>query len=308
MSDFARMNIGDPMMLALGMEQFALVIDGKTLSRESSADPRCELTAVSPVALLDAPFAGTGRYYEAGVMQARVMVERLLGPVDWQLPDWLIPAGRLLLDNVTPLSAARNLVMAIGGIVESAPDGSVICRRRHPVSIPDYERATPACSLFDADVISARAQIAPVRGFNRVTIANEEGASPHAADRIEYVADADDLNQGTVRAYLALQRPVELVHTGHVATVIGRLGDVARSESEVVEFIDGQAETRYRVVAITSAQWQHADLGQVTASQQSLAAAIPGYSLLRITYTTTSLNWRVALAADEEVQFVLVDS
>jgi hypothetical protein len=37
-----------------------------------------------------------------------------------------------------------------------------------------------------------------------------------------------------------------------------------------------------------------------------LVAATPGYSLLRIAYTTTSLDWRVALPVDEEVQFVLV--
>lgn len=308
-SDFARMSIGDTLMLALGLERFALVIDGKTLSRESRADPRCELTAVSPVALLDAPFAGTGRYYEAAAMQARAMVERLIGSVDWQLPDWLIPPGRLQFDNVTPLTAARNLVAAIGGIVESDPDGSVVCRRLHPVSIPDYATTIPAGSLFDADVISARAQIAPRRGFNRLTIANEEGASSsHSADRIEYVVDADNPNQGTVRAYLALQRPVQLVHTGNAATVIGSQGEVTRTEAELIEFIEGGSELRYPVTAITSAVWQHADLGPVTANQQSLAAAVPGYSLLRLTYTTTSLNWRVALAADEEVQFVLVDS
>jgi hypothetical protein len=33
-----------------------------------------------------------------------------------------------------------------------------------------------------------------------------------------------------------------------------------------------------------------------------------GYSLLRFTYTTTSIDWRVALARDEEVQFVLIDA
>jgi hypothetical protein len=44
----------------------------------------------------------------------------------------------------------------------------------------------------------------------------------------------------------------------------------------------------------------------VTADGQTLVSAVPGYSLLDLTYTTTSLNWRVTLAAAEEVQFVLV--
>ena len=307
-TDFAAIRIGDTITLALGLETFLLVVDGKTLSRASVAEQRMELTAVSPVALLDAPFAGTIRYYEAGAVSARAAVEFLIGSVDWQLPDWIIPAGRLMLEGATPLAAARNIVAAIGGIVESNPDGTVVCRRRHPVSIPQYGAATVAHSLFDADVMSAQAQIAPMRGYNRVTIANEEGSTGTSADRIEYVADADDAYRGTVRAYLASARAVVLAHTGHPSTVIASLGVVIRTESETVEFIEGQASTRYPVTAIVNLAWQHTGLGDVTISGQSLTATTSGYSLLRITYTTTSLNWRVALPIDEEVQFVLVDA
>lgn len=308
MSDFAAIAIGDPITLQLGLETFELVVDGKTLSRESQTSQRCELTAISPLALLDAPFAATIRYYQPGALSARRAVENLIGAVDWQLPDWIIPAGRLLMEGVTPLAAARSFVAAIGGIVESNPDGTVVCRRRHPVSIPDYGQAPVAHHLFDADVLASRAQIAPARGYNRVTLANEDGASGSAADRIEYVADSEDANQGMVRVILAVSRPVLLTHTGHPATVIAALGDVVRSESEVVEFIEGRASTRYPVTVITRATWQHTDLGPVTADGQSLIAVVPGYSLLDLTYTTTSIDWRVTLAADEEVQFILVDA
>ena len=307
-ADFSLIAIGDDITLTLGLETFVLVIDGKTLSRESIADQRCNLTAVSSLALLDAPFAGTTRYYEASAISAKTAVENLIGAVTWQLPHWVIPAGRLLLENVTPLAAARNIVAAIGGIIESNPDGSVVCRRRHPVSIPQYGFTVPASSLFDADVISVRSQIAPMRGYNRVTLANEEGGAGSTADRIEFVADADDRYRGKVRAYLSASRPVVLVHTGHASTVVASLGAVTRTESETVEFIEGQANTRYPVTTVMSSNWQHTDLGVVVADGQSLVAATPGYSLMRTTYTTTSLDWRVALSVDEEVQFVLVDA
>jgi hypothetical protein len=305
-ADFALIAIGDDITLTLGLETFAFVIDGKTLSRESIADQRCNLTAVSPLALLDAPFAGTTRYYEASAIAAEAAIENLIGAVTWQLPHWVIPAGRLLLENVTPLAAARNIVAAIGGIIESNPDGSIVCRRRHPVSVPQYGATNPAGSLFDTDVLSVSSQIAPMRGYNRVTIANEEGATGSASDRIEFVADTDDPNRGTVRAYLSVSRPVTLVHTGHASTVVASLGAVTRTETETVEFIEGQASTRYPVASITSSVWRHSALGTVVANGQTLVAATPGYSLLRITYTTTSLDWRVALPVDEEVQFVLV--
>ena len=128
------------------------------------------------------------------------------------------------------------------------------------------------------------------------------------ADRIEFVAEVDDDNCGTVRAYLSVSRPVVLVHTGHASTVVASLGAVTRTETETVEFIEGQSSTRYPVAAITSSVWQHSALGAVVADGQNLVAATPGYSLLRIAYTTTSLDWRVALPVDEEVQFVLVDA
>lgn len=308
LADFAGIAIGDDLTLVLGLETFALVVDGKTLSRESQASQRCEVTAISPLALLDAPFAATIRFYRPEAVSAREAVEALIGPVDWQVPDWVIPAGRLLMDGVTPLAAARSIVAAIGGIVESAPDGSAICRHRHPVSIPDYGRAAVDHQLFDADVMSSRARIAPDRGYNRVTLANEDSANDSTNDRIEYVADPDDANRGTVRAYLASDRPMLLTHTGHPDTVIASQGAVTRTETEVVEFIDGRSGTRYPVTAIALAEWRHADLGSVTADGQALTSSVPGYSLLDLTYTTTSLDWRVALAADEEVQFVLVDA
>jgi hypothetical protein len=292
----------------LGLESFNLVVDGKTLSRESVTDTRLEITAASPLALLEASFAGTIHYYEAGVVAARAAVEFLVGPVDWQLTDWIIPAGRLMLENVTPLAAARNIVAAIGGIVESNPDGSVVCRRRHPVNILDYGTVTVAHSLFDSDVLSARSQIAPLRGYNRVTIANEDGATGSSTDRVEYVANPDDATQGVVRAYLTMARPVVLTHTGHAATVIESLGEVTRRETETVEFIEGRGKVRYPVTTLVSAVWQHADLGTVAADGENLLAATAGYSLSVITYTTTSLDWRVALSLDEEVQFVLVDA
>lgn len=307
-TDFAAIGIGDTITLALGLEPFVLVVDGKTLSRTSVAEQRMELTAVSPVALLDAPFAGTIRYYEAGAIAARAAVEFLIGSVDWQLPDWIIPAGRLMLEGATPLAAARNIVAAIGGIIESNPDGSVVCRRRHPVSIPQYGAAAVAHGLFDADVMSAQAQIAPMRGYNRVTLANDEGSVGTSGDRIEYVADADDAYRGTVRAYLAAARSVLLAHTGHPATVIATLGETTRTEIETVEFVEGRASTRYPVTAIVDLAWQHTGLGDVTAAGQNMTSATAGYSLLRITYTTTSFDWRVALPIDEEVQFVLVDA
>ncbi|MBI5923877.1 MAG: hypothetical protein HY847_19790 [Betaproteobacteria bacterium] len=305
--DFALMQIGDALSLTLGLESFALIVDGKTFSRASSVDRQCEITAVSPLALYDAPFTGAIQIHETAAISARRAVESLLGAVDWHLPEWIIPADRLRVDGATPLVAARHIVAAIGGIVESHPDGSVLCRRRHPVSVPQYGLADLSHSLLDADVIESRAQVFPQRGYNRITIANEESAGRASDDRVESITDPDNPWQRTVRAYLATPRTALLTHTGNPGTVIGALGKVTRTETETVEFVAGQASVRYPITRIVSAVWRHADLGAITVDQSNLSSSVPGYSLLVITYTTTSLDWRVHLDADEDVQFVLVD-
>ncbi|HNG61947.1 MAG TPA: hypothetical protein PKZ52_19155, partial [Cellvibrionaceae bacterium] len=130
LADFARIAIGDLITLTLGLEVFKLLIDGKTLSRESSVEPRYTLSAVSPVARLEAPFAHPTPLYQSAAIAAHTAVTNQIGPVDWQLPVWTIPAGRLMLQDVTPLAAARQIVSSIGGLLESQPDGRVVCRRR----------------------------------------------------------------------------------------------------------------------------------------------------------------------------------
>ncbi|MBI5920920.1 MAG: hypothetical protein HY847_04625 [Betaproteobacteria bacterium] len=305
--NFALMQIGDALSLTVGLESFAFIIDGKTFSRASIVDRQCEITAVSPLALYDAPFTGAIQIHETAAISARAAVESLIGGVDWHLPEWTIPADRLRVDGATPLAAARNIVAAIGGVVESYPDGSVLCRRRHPVSVPQYGLANLSHSLLDADVIESRAQVSPQRGYNRITIANEESAGRTNDDRIESITDPDNPWQRTVRAYLATPRTALLTHTGNPGTIIGTLGKVTRTEIETVEFVAGQASVRYPITRIVSATWRHADLGAITVDQNNLSSSVPGYSLLVITYTTTSLDWHVHLDADEDVQFVLVD-
>jgi hypothetical protein len=299
-ADFAQISIGDALTLTLGLESFVLIVDGKTLSRESISVQRHEITAVSPAAALESPFAASLSVYSDSPCSARETVDGLVadvvGSVQWDL------------DSVTSLSAARSIVAAIGGIVESAPDGTLICRARHPVRIPNYATAIVTHFLFDSDVLGSVARIAPNRGFNRVTLANEEGSESALPDRIEYVPDADDPRQGTVRAWLGRERAVVLAHTGHPDTVISSLGTVLQDESETLEFIDGVSSARYPVDAIQSIAWQHNNLGDVTADRENLAAAIRGYSLLKFSYRTRAQHWRVSLAADEEVQFVLIDA
>lgn len=305
LNEFASKSVGDAFSVTLQSETFNLILDSKTLSRQSAAAPVYQWHGLSPLALFDAPYAQkTTVTYDQATL-ASVIVQELIGSVTWNLPDWIVPAGALALDNVTPLQAARSILAAIGGLIESQPDGTVICRLAHPVNIPDYPSTAAAFELFDDQVITSNTAYAALIGFNRVTVSNDIESQNTDADRLEY--EAIDDYSGTVRGYLKTKRPVVLVHSGHPDTIITPLGYQTRTLTERVEFIDGEAQTQYPIHSIQSTDWQHDDLGNVTANGQTLTAAIAGYSLLNITYVIESLDYAVALAIDEEVQFILVE-
>lgn len=305
-ASYAAIGLRDNITLVLGVESFALVVDGKGVSRPEVATVALEITAVSPLALFDAPWATPATVAHAAAVPARALVEQFIGPTLWQLPEWIIPAGRAAFDGATPLSIARAVVGAAGGLIESAPDGSVICRPRHPVSVPAYGAAAPDVSLEDADVLSVTETVAPRALVNRLTISNEVDGGPE--DRLEYEADEDDDTRGTVRAWPWPVRGVTLAHTGHPETRIVDRGAVTREVTEVVEFVGGSATARWPVAAWLGVEWMRADLGAVRAERTRLTAAVAGYSLARVRYATAAREWSVSLtAAAEEVQFVLMD-
>lgn len=306
LSDFVELAIGDRLRLQLGAERFELCIDGKTLSRDDSSTQRFEITALSPLSQYDAPWAHGQTVYAEQAQSARSTVQSLLGQVDWQIADWLIPAGRLQLDNVTPLQAARTLVGAIGGVLESLPDGTALARRRHPLSIPQYRSAEPAHRFTDADVLSSRADSAPQRGFNRIVVSNDAVQGRDTQDNLELLP-TDNPQQKRLRAVPEPWRPVQLLHSGHPATVIIERGTITRIETERVEFIDGIARCRYPIDSLLDFHWQHQDLGALEVDGQTLRATHKGYSLLSLRYSTRALEWLVSQSHDEEVQFLLID-
>ena len=302
--------LGDTIQFRVLEETWTLRVDGKGMNRPKVGELRLSLSAVSPLAWLDAPYAAAITLDNSeGPVSARATVAALLasvGVVRWELDDWLIPAGALAMSDTTPLEAAREIVAAIGGVLESDPDGTPVARWRHPVSVPDYAVATPDHVIQDADLFAFEVSAAPLAGFNRLVVSNEDLSGTDVTDRMEYLDEDTDPYEGEMRAWPNPWRPVTLGHTGHPDTEIEALGARAHRQTELVEFVAGRGQVKYPVQAITSLTWQHADLGSVVAQGSDLIAATAGQSLAWVTYTSLSLDWRVALARDEAVQFVLI--
>lgn len=312
--DYGPVSIGDLLQIEFGDETFVLAVDGKSMTRSNGGSGMSmKVEGRSPLSLKDAPFAKTTSVSYSVDTSARTVVESLIGPVDWKLPSWNIPATALVFSEATPLEICRKIVSAIGGLVESNPDGSVICRFRFPVSIPDYE-TSPVDHVFeDTSILSLNESISSGTGYNRVVVSNGSSSSSVDKDILEQDAILDASGNVVseskrIRAYLATQRPVELVHTGPPSTVIVPKGYQVRSHTETVEIIEGKGSTSYNVLELKDTVWMDSDLGVLSVSGKTLSSFISGYSLVQVTYTIASVDWVVSSPLIREIQFVLMEA
>lgn len=308
--DYARLGITDFFELDLGVIKISFIVDGKSFKRRVTDDSLEEvprITGSSPLTLMDAPFAMGRSVSYSGATSARSVVEDQIGPVLWNVPDWIIPDTALTFEGATPLEIARKVLGAVGALVESDVDGTPICRRTFPISIPDYDVSIVEKIFLDSDILGVDEVISPSAGYNRVSISNGTSNSAVSLDTLEQVPVEGSSTDRLIRAYLSTNRPVVLVHTGNPATVIDPLGLVYRSETERVEFKDGRASTRYKIKAITTKAWHMDSLGSVSFDGNNLYSDVPSYTLLDITYVVESLDFMVKLESADEVQFYLAD-
>lgn len=302
--DYAQIQIGDPLELVLFGATFNLICDGRRMSRGDDA-PTYTLSAISPVARMGARWCKPVTLGTVGM--ARATVERLLGQsVDWSLMDWMLPVSALAL-HAPPLDLARQIVGAVGGVIESNPDGSLRARPAYPVSVPDYPSAAPVATLTDYDLLG-HADSADVAALdNRFVIASGDPATTAAQIQIETEQDPDDPHAWTIRAFPHPWRPVDLVHTGDGAIHIGSRGEVWSDQDELVEIVAGSASLKYPSASLTASRYQYADLGRVTVVGREVTTAAPDYSLLAVQYRTRCWRWRATNARTETIQFLGVE-
>lgn len=305
--DYNLLQPGALVTLAMAGETFSLVVDSKQLTRSGPASSAYSISVSSPLSLKDSPFAATINKAWETTVTAKAAVEEMLGPVTWSLLDWSIPAGSATFSDATPLEIARNIVAAIGGIIESNPDGSIVCRPRHYYSPPNYNDAPAALVLADDDIIESMERQSVVKVTNRLTISNELAAAS-ATDRIEYEQDESDDNAGTVRAYPEPWRDLDLVHTGDITVDISDLGEEVSTHEEIIQITAGAGSTQYPVLDVLEYDWRYTDLGAITVAGQSVRPSIAGYSLLYIKYRVRAQAWAVSNSKDEDVLFLAMEA
>jgi hypothetical protein len=301
-ADYARIRLGDPIQVDLYGEIFRLFVDQRHFSHsEYGAVPDLRISGISPLAARGLPYAAPLTWTWAGPVDAYAVVTELIGSVAWSLPHWSIPAGRVAIEGGDPLTLARAIVAAAGGVIDSHPDGSVTCRPRYPVSVPDWRTTTPAHDLTDEDVVSVSESHEYLEFFDRVAISDVPPAV--GGLDVEYEQDETDRYRGTLRAYPVPWTALTASHSGDGAVSLSPRGAMTRTEEELVDIVDGYGTTRYPIWSVVSTKWQYRSLGTVSFDQGSreVATSLPGTSLLRIKYRTQAQEWAAADPRDEEI-------
>ena len=74
--------------------------------------------------------------------------------LNWDLPDWLVPAGAWTYQALTPIEALGRIVGAVGGTLLPHPSTKTLTAcARYPTAPWEWAGATPAVSL-PLDVVS----------------------------------------------------------------------------------------------------------------------------------------------------------
>lgn len=311
---FAGIKRNDPVTVYFFGEVFNLRVDSKTIRRDSPVDIDLVVSALSPVSSLDEPDAEPIDRTQVTAIMARDLVQDLLGQVvDWQIHNWLILPYRFAITQRSPLAAARMVIEAVGGVLRSNPDGSLVAAYRFPVTIPDYATTAPDVSVSDVeDNLSYNGRAQNMEVFNEFRIRDSQD---YQSDYFEWKLDTGSDDSGILRAYVIPWRPatVETQHTSPGAVNMIYLGIESRTETQEVEIVNGAAQLSWPAVNILSVDWLSDPLGVIYLESRTKEIKVPdtttnwGYGLARITYTVECLKYSVQSPIGSSVQFILVD-
>ena len=143
---------GAPVELAAWINgtQFRLIVERVARSRQfARAD--IQISGRGIAALLDTPYAATASIYSADAItaqQAAIAAITAVGlpadwSVDWQITDWLLPAG-LWSHQGSPISAVNRIAAAAGAYVQSDVLNKVLhIQHRYPTAPWNWSGVTP---------------------------------------------------------------------------------------------------------------------------------------------------------------------
>src|SRR5574343_85877 len=298
-----------PFIISLLGTDFYFIVDSRTLQRTiddaGNYQEVCTISGLSPLVRYASPRATKITKTLETPTLASTIVTELIGSVTWNLVDWMIPAYRLAADHAAQLDVARQVVESVGGLIESQPSGSVICRHRWPTSIAELGTAAVDHTFDERFIFSASEEPTQDELIDKVRIYDTEAGFQ---DRPEYVPNkigtANDPRHGVLYAFPSPWREGLRMVTTRPSTIYvggtmmeGTRAIVAGSETyppERLTFTERAASTQYPIMSLTTMDWLDEDLGAAlftpyATTLEAGAGSYSGYSLAEVQYVTRYL-------------------
>lgn len=320
--DYKSINIDDQFVLDFYGELFTLVTESKTLDRAGPAGLAMTVRAVSPAVRHDFPRAAPLSVNYSTPVMAKATAEAVLGEsITWTIPDWLIPANRLGIADGAPIQLVQQIVAAVGGVLESNPDGTLVARPKFPVSMNILEDVTKPVSIdqnyFDtADNLSVSEEYTPQKLFNKFRISD---TVKEFNDDLDFSFDKTTEEDGSIttsdtegllKAFVKPFRTNVTVKSSQDSSIGFELNGVGTEQlTELVEIREGVGSVSKPILTLDSFTYEAIDLGTPTFVVDDTQIVTPNvslkYGLVEITYTTHFIEYDITGVSGKNVQFRL---
>lgn len=291
-ADWHNIRVGDEFWLVIGNQRILLTVTRRSRNQQNAKRPRYVIAAASPTWKL-----AQEKNYEKtfGSIFAHDAVCDILGrEVDWQIVNWLIPAGKLAFYVSSRMEAALKIIAAVKGTCQTQLDGGILVVRRYPIPPAHWENALPN-RVIDADLseLSYSESFANSNTYNAVTVGWEDSSKLSC----EIETEINVAGRGIVRLIPIPFREMELAHTGGATVTISPGVERTIAKCELVTFQNGKATTTKPVYQLQTVKWQHTKLNlepiQIETKELFASGGISGHSLAKILYTFRCIEFSV---------------
>lgn len=324
-NDYGKFALDDAFEVQIGSDIYQFIVDSIDLSRGGPPNVEPSIVGVSPSAKYDFPRALPYSKEWITAVTAKDAAEDAIGgdTIQWDIVNWTLPAYRLAVEDVSPISVVQEIAEAAGALVESNLDGTLRVRYRHPVSVPDYETTVPSHAVTEKeDILTTDEKLSPDKLTNRVRVLDIDADFTDFLE-FEEITTTPNVLQGTLKAFPGPWREINLIdthdtrdpgeilmnYTGIVVEEV--LGDEETGEGELLEVYGGVTNASKPVWGITEILWESANLGSVTFTPGSSTLKFgdeDSFGLLKLKYTTKYHAYHVVYSSGIDVsQFVLED-
>ena len=347
-ADFPKFLANTPFQVNIQGEVYEFVVDSRSLDRKEVAAPRATIRGLSKTSLLtgakskqiigitiDTPMTASGI---ANALLYDPLINRsgyIPDPADlkWEILDWGLPAYRFGVENQYPLDSVKLLAEAVGGVVESTPEGDIRVRYKHPVAVPEYSDAKTDHFILDTDdILSIQERHSPNKKTDSIYVKTFQDIG--VADTIEFfdvatvggdLGNFDNGNPaysgGFVRVFPAIWRDTVELYTTNGTVELEYMGienwrpDEAISPYfgwETIEITRSQGSTKYPIHAISTYGYLTEPAGSIIVQDYSktfyTSSPTVRFSMVKLKYTTRCHLWKLRAPGGTRLQLCVRDT